>query len=1220
MNNILILQIVLYSLALVALLVTLAGLAIGRTMLWRTALVATVCIGSLAALYPIERKLKPGLDLAGGTVLVYEVEIPEGSDTRTAIEQTIAVLRERVDPLEQKSLVWRRVGSSRIEIQMPAPSKVTTQRRADFIQQRDALLKDNLERAALNEVLRLTGSARNQRIETLSVGHPQRRELLAEMVAAQETLAQVRAPYETAQQKLNEAEATLAGATEAQKPVLQARVDELIAVLEPKALAWLSARERFNDAQAKLLSTNIDPAELDRILALTTRATVPGSQGARSTIANPRLEALEKFITTHTDKTSELRQLGDTFALYEEVKGPLDDPNDLIALLRGSGVLEFRIAPAPGSVPDVEAYREQLQTKGPRAGGDRPFRWFAIDNPDSFAEGDNPAQTQANLRMLVENASEYLAARRNLIGEAYGGEYYLLLFNTDDASLTKAKPDWELNRVGRAQDESGFPCVAFNLNAIGGSYMSQLTGSHLKQPMAIVLDGRIISAPTIQSRIAGSGIITGGRGGFAERELDYMIRTLSAGSLQARLSDAPILIQQIGGSFGEDNLRSGLRAAYWSLGLVALFMLMYYFFWGAVANFAVIANLLIVLGVMAALDAVFTLPGIAGLVLTIGMAVDANVLIYERIREELERKADIHTAVRQGFNRAFSSIFDANITTLITCLILGYTATADLKGFAVTLGIGVAANLFTGVFCTRVVIELWLAIAKPKNLPMLPMVLPGLRRFLTPSIDWVSLKWKFIAVSMLMIIAGWYAVFALGKDILDIEFRGGTQVSFKLDDNKMMMVEEVRQRLTQVAVQTNTPELSGDRAVVVTVGEREGTSANAFSIATLLQDPKVVSERIKEAFRDVVSSPEPIDFAGMGAREGDAPTVRLSPVFPIRHASLGKDINRAELSPDISPAFDVSDYLGGSVVVIGQMNPQATVEDVTSRIARMRSQPNYEKLGFRQFEVIGLDPAGQNDPRTGKPMYKSVAVVSRDNSTSYIENPDTFGEEGGLAATEWAIVRDAMLRDTSLGSITNFSSQVSATMKQQAIAAVVLSWIAIAIYVWVRFGNLRYGFGAIAALVHDVLIAVGLAALATFVVGWVPDTATWLGLEPFHLNLSMVAAVLTLIGYSVNDTIVTFDRIRENRGRLSWATPQIINNSINQTLSRTLLTGGTVFISTLLLYAIGGPGVHNFAFVMMVGTVVGTYSSIVIAAPILLIGAWGNIAREQTEAAEDTKI
>ncbi|NJL32498.1 MAG: MMPL family transporter, partial [Phycisphaerales bacterium] len=313
---------------------------------------------------------------------------------------------------------------------------------------------------------------------------------------------------------------------------------------------------------------------------------------------------------------------------------------------------------------------------------------------------------------------------------------------------------------------------------------------------------------------------------------------------------------------------------------VGLFMLGYYFLWGAVANFAVVANLIIVLGVMAALDAVFTLPGIAGLVLTIGMAVDANVLIYERIREELERKADVHVAVRQGFNRAFSSIFDANITTLITCLILGYTATADLKGFAVTLGIGVAANLFTGVFCTRVVIELWLALFKPKSTPMLPMVLPGLRRLLTPNIDWVALKWRFIAVSAVLIVAGWAAVFSLGRDFLDIEFRGGTQVSFMLDEGKMMPVEEVRERLNKVAQASNTPELRGDRAVVVTVGQREGTSANAFSIATLLQDPKVVSERIKEAFRDVVSSPEPIDFAGMGASDSDAPAVRLSPVFP----------------------------------------------------------------------------------------------------------------------------------------------------------------------------------------------------------------------------------------------------------------------------------------------------------------------------------------------------
>ena len=200
-----------------------------------------------------------------------------------------------------------------------------------------------------------------------------------------------------------------------------------------------------------------------------------------------------------------------------------------------------------------------------------------------------------------------------------------------------------------------------------------------------------------------------------------------------------------------------------------------------------------------------------------------------------------------------------------------------------------------------------------------------------------------------------------------------------------------------------------------------------------------------------------------------------------------------------------------------------------------------------------------------------------------------------------------MLRDTSLGSISNFSSQVSKTMTQQAIVAMALSLLAVVAYIWFRFGSLRYGLAAIVALVHDVTIALGCLGLAGLMYESIGSVGIFL-LSDFRIDLVLVAALLTIVGYSLNDTIVVFDRIRENRGRLAIATPQIINDSINQTISRTVLTSGTTLLAVFTLYAFGGIGVHGFAFAMLIGIIVGTYSSIAIAAPVLLIGGGGAVS------------
>jgi SecD/SecF fusion protein len=1170
------------------------------TPLWKPLLILVVLVGSVLALYPPATKLKPGLDLAGGTTLIYEVELPDDAhNPKQVLDDTIAVLRDRVDPQGVRNLIWRVQGASRVEIQMPLAPQETTAKRQAATTAREALLAQNISEAVLDAALRLTGSQRETEMDRLAAGSAVLRQNLGALTTAQDALAAVQGPYFQAQKAQREAAAALAAlpadADGEPKKQMREHAQNLLDQLIPLAQQLNAARTAFDTARAQVLESNLGGDELEAVFSLYD----PSSSNTRAREAYDK--AMAKLIERHPQHGDALRAAAAAHAAYTTVKGPLDDPNDLIAMLRGSGVLEFRIAANKDFGPaNANEFRDLLRERGPRAGGDQPWRWFALDDVEQFA--DSPA----GLARLQENAEEFFTAR-GLVGAEYGGKYYVLLSNTHGSSLRQEDEGWELTRVTRSRDDYGFAAVAFQLNSVGGALMGELTGGHRQQPMAIVLDGRIISAPNINDRITGNGIITGGQGGFSAKELDYLIRTLGAGSLQARLSENPVSVKTTGPQIGQDNLRAGLDAAIWSLVIVGGFMLVYYFFWGVLANFALLFNILIILGVMAMLEATFTLPGIAGIVLTIGMAVDANVLIYERIREELERKMDLSTAIRLGYDKAMSSIVDSNLTTLITCIVLGYTATADVKGFAVTLGIGILATLFTAVFATRVIVAPMAKYLHPQHVTMLPMVAPAVRKAFAPNIDWMGLRYVFYTLSGALMIAGVVMMIARGGDMLDIEFRGGTQVGVELAQGKTMTLADARARLTQAAAKFNIPQLAGERAQVTTVGKMEAGQAEAFTIAVVAQpgseadrasDVLVISDAVKSAFADAINTSQPIDFAGL-----DAQRVGAAPAYIVRDANLGAVINR----PGVN--VNVQEYLGGAAIRLDNLSPAATLDDLTRRIRRMREQPAYEKLGYRQFTVIGLDRAAQAQSVSpgsasdapgspDSPAYDSVVVLVRDSGTNYAEAPESFTDKGGLADSEWNLIRDALQRDTSLASVTSFSPQVSDTMKQNAIAAIALSLLAVVAYIWFRFGSLRYGIAAIAALVHDVTIAMGMVAICGFLHQF--EWARLLLLDSFKIDLALIAAMLTLIGYSLNDTIIVFDRIRENRGRLAFATPAIINDSINQTISRTVITSGTTLMAIVVLYLIGGPGVHGFAFAMMIGVIVGTYSSIAIASPLLM--------------------
>ncbi|QDU34763.1 bifunctional preprotein translocase subunit SecD/SecF [Poriferisphaera corsica] len=1200
--------------------------------IWKPILILIVLAACSTLLWPPQTKLKRGIDLAGGTTMVYDVKVPQGADARQVIDETIAVLQRRVDPSGVRNLVWRQIAGNRIEIQMALPSDDVKEARENYIEAREDVLALNINKSTIDAALKKQQAEREADFQKLSGGNEAYLAKLQSLYAAYRNLDEAAGPYK---------ELTAAYA-EAQKEA-SPNADEMLQQMIEATEAYVNSKEAYNQQENEVLASNLTAGELDRVLDLTTAA--PGEVGIAA-----RQEAVNLLKTEHPNLASQIDNVVTAFNGYVGNKGLLDDPNDLIALLRGSGILEFRIVATPNNpIVNTNDYLTQLREKGPRFGINRPYRWFKIQDVEKFIE------REAERRAAEENPGAYFASR-GLVGDNFNGDYYVLLGNANNNSMTKAQGDWSLTRVYQTADQQGFPAVSFQLNAVGAQLMGALTGAHQGEQMAIVLDGQVISAPTLQSKISSNGIITGGQGGFQPSYLRYLVQTLKAGSLEGELSEYPISIKTTGPSLGQDNLTKGLEAAYWAIGLVAIFMLCYYFWAGAIADFALLLNMVIILGVMSMVQATFTLPGIAGIVLTIGMAVDANVLIFERIREELESGRDTGAAVREGFGKAFSTILDANITTLITCLVLGYTASAEVKGFAVTLGIGIIATLFTALFCTRTIIDTIFHFRMAKSITMLPTLVPGLKKILHPNVDWVAKRYAFFAISCILIVAGFFMVWEQGNEMLDIEFRSGTQVSFDLREGETLPISTVRERIESFGIvaaliqhgdqptadeQSIYNELKDkvspivaeaktryenaiaeyDAAIaageyksepdgldfedfansdVVTEGQTQRddkqTLASAFSISTLMTDSQAVSDLTKIAFEDSLETTKPIDFDGVNAEN-----VALAPVFAIKSADLGADIGQPTVSAN------VSEYIGGVATVVKGMSEPQTTEEIAQRITRMRFQPAYQSLGHRAAEVIGINQVGTKNVTKGsrtvqEGVYDEVVVITNTaGSPNYAEDPDTLDDAGGFADTEWNLIRDALQRDTSLTGVTNFSSQVSSTMKQQAIVAMVLSLLAVVAYIWFRFGSLRYGIAAIFALVHDVAITLGLVAICGWLYASEADIFELFLLDPFKINLAMIAALLTIVGYSLNDTIVVFDRIRENKGRLSYITPKIINDSINQTISRTILTSSTTLLAVITLYTLGGSGVHGFAFAMIIGVVVGTYSSIAIASPTLLI-------------------
>ncbi len=1165
-----------------------------RNMPLKLVLIFAVIVGCALAIMPPKEKIRLGKDLRGGVSLVYSVRIDETSNASEVLTQTIEVLKDRVNPQGVLDISMTPQGLDRIEIVMPLPSAEVKALKDAYEEALDTLLA----RAEIPERQLITAVQQGRAVDQFG-------SKVAALQNAWNAYRDAVQEYETVKD------------------------DPSIDPQELRILEGLVAETEiaYEDELEAVRALNLDRARVIRVLRRPNDAEPELDEAGQPVLdengdpvmsRSQREIEMELLLEEFPQLEAELTAVADAWDAYDSQRTTLDDPEDLMKLLEGAGVLDFRIAVNASDTEsgvNVQDMRAQLAERGPENTDSPVAAWFEINDLKQWYE------EEADYEFLIADPGTFFAQRRDLVAGERDGRIYLLLYTTPAKAMTHDDTDrsWSIESASRGQDQMGRPAVNFRLDPYGGGLMSKLTAPHINRNMAIVLDGQVFSAPNLNSQIGSSGQITGS---FSDADLSYLTRVLAAGSLEARLSEAPIATNVLGPSIGRDNLGRGLEACLIAVIAVAVFMILYYFLAGVVADFALIANGVIIFGVMALIDGTFTLPGLAGIVLTIGMAVDANVLIYERIREEIfAGEVDLRGAIRLGYQKALSTIIDANVTNLIVCLVLYKTATTEVKGFALTLSIGIVATLFTALFVTRQFYYIYTDVLKRDSLPMLPTVVPAVHHALEPNINWIGLRKIFWAISIVGVITSIGLVSSRGVEMFDTEFRGGvaltieTRVENEVPDadggnptieRLVLSQAEVTDRIHAIGERVDATEGDNARilaelanASVLTVGatstaENGGVAATQFQIK--VANPKGVTENetIMEVVRQAITDEfeGQLDIAPKLSFRGEGSENHANFTYRVESERLGDNLNRPTV------ATRVPEFVGGVAVVIDDIDPPVTREELLERIDRTRQQARHSGALGRDVEVVGLETTENGD------RYTSVAVLVNDRNINLLRTDVSFDSwDRNLAKTEWMLISEALSRPPNLKQVTSFSSAVAETLKASAIVAVVLSLLGILVYIWVRFGSLRYSLAAIVALAHDVTIALGLIAL-TQIIGS-SAIASWLFIEEFHVDLGVVAALLTIIGYSLNDTIVILDRVRENRGKLPLANAATINRSINQTVSRTLLTSVTTLMAVLIMYVEGGSGIRPFTFCLLIGLLVGTYSSVGIAAPLVFSGGDG---------------
>jgi SecD/SecF fusion protein len=682
-----------------------------------------------------------------------------------------------------------------------------------------------------------------------------------------------------------------------------------------------------------------------------------------------------------------------------------------------------------------------------------------------------------------------------------------------------------LARVYPTADDLGYPAVGFEFDGARREDFAEFTGRFKDRQMAIVLNDEIETAPNIEDRLPGGGII---QGRYKRAEVDSLVRVLRSGSLKIR----PIIEheERVGPTLGAENVSRNVLAGILAFLVTTGFMLWYYRLLGVFASISLVVNIVLLLGGMSFIDATLTLPGLGGIILTIGMALDANVLIFERIREESEKGANAKQAGKTGFEKAMSAIVDSNITTLLSALILYNVGTGPVRGFAVTLAVGILSTMFAQLVVCRVLVHYALA-RGVKQFKMSRWLGDANYRFLAKAR-------ACIAASIVVVLAGTALFVGLpDQKKLGIEFLGGATA--RIETEEPLEIETVRQAVRAL------PGVVGETAEVKQIlesGDGQGrytsfritykqADADENLIAGFERDIRVGLESILQ--RGPVSlevDPGPVDSAAGGGRSALAARGRVY---------LADDF----LAPDLAAALGA-----------------AGLDAVQVSAAPDRPQT---------FELAARFPGAAD---AGAAEARVLEILGR---------PTVLDSQGRRFALALPISESATV-----------GKQVVGELRDKAIVAVVLSLLVIVLYIRVRFAEYSWGFGAVTALTHDVLVTLGAIAVAV-----------WLGFIACEMNMTMIAVLLTIIGYSINDTIVIFDRVRENREPLKKPLREVIEISINQTLARTIITSLTVFLALVVMLGFNlgtGNALEGFCYAMLCGMISGVYSTVYIASPVLL--------------------
>lgn len=1146
--------------------------------LLRNFIIVVLVLGvAILSVYPPDKNLRLGKDLSGGVSLVYTVQMDAGESPEQVIPAMIEVLKARVNPEGTADISMVRQGRDRIEITLPLPSERVKRLKQAYLDAVEALGASSLDVGAVERAMRLPGPERQAELARLAGGNEARARMLTEAAAAYDAFRAAREAFDQAQAEVRAARER--GADPAAIDELVKKAEQLAENVAPLELGYEKAREA-------ILASAVSPDEVRRAMERPRRgrSLYDNATGQMVAMPSPREQAIKRLKDQHPDAAAAIDEIDRLQQAYAAERRSLDDPADLKRLLSGAGVLDFRITVDPGAMPDEEQLRRQLRERGPRNVRHEQVRWFKINRIENYYDDVQ------GLRALLADPAGYFSARGYVV-EEFDGEYWMLCWTTADSRLTRAEGEWRVASAGPSTDSRGRPAIAFSMDAAGGLLMSRLTGSHVGRNMAILLDDQVYTAPRLNGRIGVHGII---EGNFPPEEINYIKRTLAAGSLHAKLSQEPISEVTLAPEFGIDRLWDGLRAGAISFAICAVFMTGYYFACGFIAVVALVLNCLLLLGIMGLIGAAFTLPGIAGVILTFAMAVDANVLIYERMREEMSRGADLKTALRLGYERALSAIVDGNLTNLIVCAVLYFIGTAEIRGFGLTMSIGVGTTLFTQLFVTRFVFDVLVEKVGWRRTTMLPLLVPAVQRAMTLNVDWMRLRPVFYAVFAALIGLGFVMIGTRGSKMLDTEFVGGTEIAIKLRDGDGVPIklkrQDVADRVLNAAAESPVLGELRTAEVIVVAPEADGVTSDTFRIKSLVTDARAMQEAIGRAFEGYLGTQPQLTFTGAETEEGPA-----VPAYPLISGTLGENIDR----PDVRN--DVSRFVGGVAIVLDNLDPPPTLEALRERLQQVRGQPDFQGTMGRRHDVIVLDGT--------ESRVRTAVVVVLDPDLTYFSDQQRW--EAELRGVEWRLVREALTRPTTFLSAQTFSAAIAATFAAQAIGAVVISAVLIVIYVGVRFNSVRFSVAAIVPTLLDCVAAVGLIAMAEIIYDANTSLATALGLQAFKIDLTVVAALMTILGYSINDKIVVLDRIRENRGKLTHVTRDIVNASINQVLSRTIMTGTTTILSTFVLYAVGGEGVRSFAYSLGLGIIIGTFSSVALGAPLV----WSRRAEERSAGA-----